>query len=91
MYVHAGGNTIVRTRDIIGIFDMDTATMAPITRNYLKSAEKGGRMINIKNDIPKAFIVVKKKKEEDRVIISQISTSTLKSRINSEKNTLQKI
>ena len=82
MYVHAGNNRIIRTRDIIGIFDMDTATMAPTTREYLRAAEKDGRMVNIKEEIPKSFIVTKKKNEKDSVYISQISTAALVGRIN---------
>ena len=39
MYVHAGNSRIIRTKSIIGIFDMDTATMAPATREFLKRAE----------------------------------------------------
>ena len=81
MYVHAGNNCIIRTRDIIGIFDMDTATMQESTREYLRSVEKDGRMINIKEDIPKSFIVTGKRDEKDNVYISQISTSALLGRI----------
>ena len=81
MYVHAGNNCIIRTRDIIGIFDMDTATMQEATREYLRSVEKDGGMINIKEDIPKSFIVTGKRDEKDSVYISQISTSALLGRI----------
>ncbi|MBQ8249542.1 MAG: DUF370 domain-containing protein [Clostridia bacterium] len=84
MYVHAGNNRIIRTRDIIGIFDMDTATMGTSTREYLRSAEKENRMINIKEEIPKSFIVTSDKEKIDKVYVSQISTSALLGRINSE-------
>ena len=83
MYVHAGNNRIIRTREIIGIFDMDTATMQPATREYLRAAEKDGRMINIKEEIPKSFIITSEK-NGDKVYVSQISTSALLGRINSE-------
>lgn len=79
MYVHAGNNTIIRTREIIGIFDMDTATMTQATRAFLKKTEKDGNMINIKEDIPKSFILTNKK-----VYISQISTSALSGRAKTE-------
>ena len=81
MYVHAGNNRLIRTKEIIGIFDMDTATMAAPTREYLKKAEKNGRMINIKEEIPKSFIVTSNDKNEDKVYISQISTQALAGRI----------
>ena len=83
MYVHAGNNRIIRTRDIIGIFDMDTATIGTATREYLRKAEKDDRMINIKEEIPKSFIVVSDDKQTDKVYVSQISTSALIGRISS--------
>lgn len=81
MYVHAGNNRLIRTRSIIGIFDMDTATIAHPTREYLKNAEKNGRMVNIKEEIPKSFIVTVDDENEDTVYISQISTQALAGRI----------
>ena len=81
MYTHAGNNRIIRTREIIGIFDMDTATMSQATRDYLRSAEKDGRMVNIKEEIPKSFIVTKAAGKQDTVWVSQISTSALLGRV----------
>ena len=40
MYLHAGNNKIIRTKSIIGIFDMDNATMGADTRAFLKATEK---------------------------------------------------
>ena len=42
MYLHIGNNKIVRTRDVIGIFDADTATVSKTTRAYLSEKEKLG-------------------------------------------------
>ncbi len=75
MYVHAGNNRMIRTREIIGIFDMDTATVAPATRDFLRRAEKDGRMVNITEEIPKSFVVTNDSKS--MVYVSQISTSAL--------------
>ena len=35
MYLHLGGDKVVKTKDIIGIFDMDTSTVSKNTRDYL--------------------------------------------------------
>ena len=80
MYVHAGNNRIIRTRDIIGIFDMDTATMQGATREYLRRAEKSGRMVNIKEEIPKSFILYR---EGDgfNICFSQLSSVSLYGRL----------
>ena len=39
MYLHAGNNKIIRTKSIIGIFDMDNATLGADTRAFLKKKE----------------------------------------------------
>lgn len=76
MYIHLGQDTLVKKDDIIGIFDLDTATVSKRTRDYLSMAEKKGKVINVSTELPKSFIVCKK--GNDKIIyISQISTATL--------------
>ena len=83
MYLHAGNNKIIRTKSIIGIFDMDNATMGADTRAFLKHAQKDGTLEISKTEIPKSFILYDKNKEkkETTVCISQLSTLSLASRI----------
>ena len=40
MYLHVGNNKNIRTKDIIGIFDMDNSTVSQITRKYLGTMQK---------------------------------------------------
>ena len=75
MYLHIGADTLIRDRDIIGIFDMDTSTVNKATRDYLKKAEQEKRVVYVNYDLPKCFIVTDKK-----VFISPINTSTLSKR-----------
>ena len=42
MFLHAGNNKNILLKEIIGIFDMDTATVSPDTREFLKSSDKAG-------------------------------------------------
>ncbi len=79
MYLHVGRDIILKTEDIIGIFDLDTATVSKSTRNYLTKREKAGEVINVTSELPKSFIVCEKENER-RVYISQISTTTLEKR-----------
>ena len=79
MYLHVGKEIILKTEDIIGIFDLDTATVSKRTRDYLSKAEKAGEVINVTTELPKSFIVCKEKKGK-RIYISQISSSTLEKR-----------
>jgi hypothetical protein len=57
MYLHLGQESIVRTRDILGIFDLDTASLSRHTRDYLAAAEKAGRVVTVTGELPKSFIV----------------------------------
>lgn len=46
----------IRQKDIIGIFDLDNSTISGVTKNFLSTAEKSGKIINI-NLLPKSFIL----------------------------------
>ena len=78
MYLHLGQESIVRTRDILWIFDLDTASLSRHTRDYLAAAEKAGRVVTVTGELPKSFIVTTG--ESPAVYISQISAGTLKKR-----------
>ena len=83
MYLHLGQETVVRERDIIGIFDLDNTTVSRHTRKMLNEAEKAGRVISVTDDLPKAFVVTippGKKTAENRVYLCQLSTGTLRKR-----------
>ena len=76
MYLHVGQEIVLSTRDILGIFDLDGASLSKATREYLNTAEKEGRVITVTYELPKSFIVTLDKK----VYLSQISAATLKKR-----------
>lgn len=79
MYLHLGQDTVVRTRDIIAIFDLENASIAKSTKSYLSQAQKNGYVVNVTLEMPKTFVVC----EIDGktvVYISQISSATLKKR-----------
>ena len=82
MYLHLGMDKVITFDEIIGIFDLDTTTVSKSTRNYLAKAEKAGIVENICYDLPKSFIVCRNKDGEDKVYISQISSTTLLIRTN---------
>jgi len=84
MYIHIGNGESVRTEDIVGIFDLDTATVSSISKKYISENEKKGRVEYSDYDLPRAFIVTKKGKKE-KIILSRISTVGLKMRIDGEK------
>ncbi|MEE0841112.1 MAG: DUF370 domain-containing protein [Acutalibacteraceae bacterium] len=77
MYIHLGQDTVVKKADIIGIFDLDNATVSKRTRDYLTKAEKDGRVINVSYELPKSFIVCQSKNNKQIIYISQLSSATL--------------
>ena len=66
MYLHLGQDIMVRTDEIIGIFDMDNTTVAKGTRRLLAQAEKNGQVIPVTDDLPKTFVLCGRGKGEQR-------------------------
>lgn len=79
MYIHLGQDIIVRARDIVAMFDIDTASVGKITRDYLKEAQKEDIVVSITDDLPKSVIVCERDGKKT-TYISQISTATLMKR-----------
>ena len=77
MYLHVGQNTVIRTGEIIGIFDMETSTLSQTTRQVLARAEKKGKVVNVSMEMPKSFLLCQNEKGEMTCYITQISTATL--------------
>lgn len=79
MYLHLGGSVVIQTDRIVGIFDLDTATVAKNTRETLAKAEKNGDVLPVTTDLPKSFIVVedKERRSGQRIYLSHLSSATL--------------
>ena len=77
MYIHLGQETVVKKKDIIGIFDLDNTTVSLKTRGFLKQAEKKGQVVNVSTELPKSFVICKEKGKSQTVYITQISSATL--------------
>ena len=78
MYIHLGQETVIRSEDVIGIFDLENTTVSKNTRVFLAKAEKNGEVVNVSYELPKSFTVCNdRKKRKNSVYISQISSSTL--------------
>ena len=82
MYLHIGNGKNIRSKNIIGIFDTDNATVSDITRKLLKEYELDGRVISAGEEIPKSFVLYKDtKKQIYGVCFSQLSSASLLGRI----------
>lgn len=80
MYLFLGETTATLSKNIIGIFDMDTSTVNKATRDFLNNAEKTNKVKYVNFDLPKSFILT-----DDFVFISPVNTSTLRKRANENK------
>lgn len=68
MYIHLGGNQIVRVCDVVAILDHNSTNPHP----FLESIKKAGRLIEIPNDEVKSYVVT-----PHHVYSSSISSVTL--------------
>ncbi len=89
MYLHLGGESNLRKSEILGIFDLDTASIAQDTKDYLKKAQQKGELLSVSDELPKSFVVSaqrysKEKNQTERpkqqVWFCQISAAVLKKR-----------
>lgn len=56
MYIHIGQDFIIPEQSIVGIYDMDTATLSKHTRKFLSEMEKNGAVVSLFEDLPRACI-----------------------------------
>ena len=80
MYLHIGNGKSVRKDRIIGIFDLDTATVTKSGKDFINSMERDGRLVYDDMDLPRSFVLVE---DEGKYLIrlSRISTAGLKLRL----------
>lgn len=72
LFLSVSRNISVDTEIIIGIFDMDTSTVSPETRSFLRALQSDEKLVSDVRDIPKSFVVTKNK-----TYLSQLASQTL--------------
>ncbi len=85
MFLHVGNGKSIRKNKIIGIFDLDTATVSAVTKNYINRKQKSGLIEYSDTDLPRSFVVYDDGKE-GCVVLSRISSSGLKIRADEKIN-----
>lgn len=85
MYLHLGQDVMVLGAEVIGIFDIENATIRRATRDFLSDAQRAGRVLEVSGELPKSFIVCagRGKGKKETVYLSQISSGTLRKRAGS--------
>ncbi|MFT3952856.1 MAG: DUF370 domain-containing protein [Oscillospiraceae bacterium] len=77
MYLHLGNETLVRTKDLIGIFDLENTSVSKATKGFLAQADKLGRVVNVSMEMPKSFVVTLDEELTERVYVTNIACRTL--------------
>ena len=90
MYVHVGNGETVKKSHMVGIFDLDTATISQTTRAFLAQAEKAHKVETPETELPKCFLLMappknkkhgkNKKALPDKVMLLRISSTRLGAR-----------
>lgn len=83
MFLHIGGDYVVPHNEIVAIIDYNLRAHSKITRKYLEQCKDQGICTDVSDGMPKSIVITK-----DKVILSQISTQTLKKRGDSRMSDL---
>ena len=57
MYLELGGDLLVQSRAVLGIFDLDNTSWSKRTRVFLETAQKNGELIDAAEELPKSFVL----------------------------------
>ena len=88
MYLHIGNKKSVKDDKIIGIFDLDTATVSNISKDFINRKQRDGLVEYDDNDLPRSFVLFENE-GQSKIKLSRISPQGLNSRLNEDfKNKL---
>ncbi|MBD2860726.1 MULTISPECIES: extracellular matrix regulator RemB [Paenibacillus] len=77
MFIHLGGEKIIRASELIAIFDLSIEKSSKISKSFVQHAQKERNVEVIGEEECKSLVVTKSK-----VYYSPISSTTLKKRAN---------
>lgn len=81
MFIHLGGEKIIRASELVGIFDLSIEKSSRISKQFVQSAVKDKRFEIIGEEESKSLVLTRTK-----VYYSPISSMTLKKRANQLQN-----
>ena len=85
MYLHLGSDTVVNTKDIISVLDLESTSVSKYSKEFLKIAQEEGFVRNVSDELPKS-IVICEERGQSVVYITNISTKALSGRIKKREN-----
>ena len=78
MYLHLGRDYVLNSRDIIGIFSLETTTVSPRGRSFLDYAQKNGAVVSLSDELPQSYVLADS--PVDTVYLSELSSAALRRR-----------
>ncbi|MFC3747224.1 extracellular matrix regulator RemB [Paenibacillus sp. GCM10012306] len=75
MYIHLGGEKIIRSSELIAIFDISIEKSSKISKQFVIQSQQDKKLVRIGEEEAKSIVVTK-----NSVYYSPISSSTLKKR-----------
>ncbi len=81
MYLHICKNMIIKTENIIGIFDINSIKETKEFQELFFQLKERNQLIDISESMQKSFILIKEN-QENKAYISNVSVATLEKRIN---------
>ncbi len=85
MYLHLGSDTVVNTKNIISVLDLESTSVSKYSREFLKIAQEEGFVRNVTDELPKS-VVICEEQGQSVVYITNISTKALSGRIKKKEN-----
>jgi len=86
MYLHIGRSQMLAERRIIGVFDLEITSQSKLTRAFLDRAQQEGTVLEVCDDLPKAFLVCDHPYHPQIVYLSELNTATLQKRAERQEN-----
>ncbi|ADO53993.1 extracellular matrix regulator RemB [Paenibacillus sp. SEL3] len=77
MYIHLGGEKIIRSSELVAIFDISIEKSSKISKQYVNHAQQQKHVEMIGEEEAKSIVVT-----QNTVYYSPISSTTLKKRAN---------
>lgn len=75
MYIHLGGDMIIRSNKVIAILDKQIKELSQDNRNFFQNHKKKRNIISVSDDEPMSIVIT-----ENEIYFSPISSLTLKRR-----------
>ena len=79
MYLHIGNKKSIKSEKIIGIFDLDTATVSNISKDFINRKQRENLVDYDDSDLPRSFVLYDEG-AVSKIKLSRISSVGLKMR-----------